>query len=77
MVSAIILSFPKFFNLTVSGLSRYGAEKTQKLRAFVVVNADRANEVVGEESLSAFRTVTGHGTTYFNKVSRDVPRVYL
>lgn len=51
--------------------------RLERLRGSVVVNAERSNEVVAERSLPIFQAVTGDGTAYFNKVPRNLSRVYL
>lgn len=43
----------------------------------VVVNAERAIDVIGGRRLPTFRTGTGDGTAYFNEVPWDIQRVYL
>lgn len=43
----------------------------------VAVNAERANDVVGEESSPTFCTVTADGIVYINMVPRNLLPVYL
>lgn len=49
----------------------------EKLRGSVGVNPERAIDVAGDVRLATFRTVIVDGTAYFNKDTKDLPRVYL
>lgn len=49
----------------------------EKLYGSVVVKTERANKVIVERRASTFLTVTGDSAAYFNKISQDLPSVYL
>lgn len=49
---------------------------TEKLSALKLVEVERACKFVGERRLPTFHTVTSDGTAYFNKVLRDISRLY-
>lgn len=50
---------------------------TEILRVLVAVNADRATEVVREQSFFILRTARGYSTAYFNIFLRKLPHVFL
>lgn len=54
-----------------------GHEKDEIIRGLVVVEVEQADEVVGERSLPTFRTLTGDGIAYLNRIPRDLRHVYL
>lgn len=49
----------------------------QKMSGLVVVNAERANAVVGERRFTTLSRVTDEGTASIHSVSRDLRRVVL
>lgn len=63
-------------NFFVSCRSFLSQDTSEGLRQLVFVTAERANEVFWEQRFSFFGTETCNDTAYFNKHSKDMPRVY-